>query len=96
VLHKIRPIASKTSDSFMLDVVILSEKTRRIAARCEEELVVYDYDAGKRIGMPDWMSAVFEKILAEQEQLLASSRAKAIEVDTSLAELETVLGYGKD
>jgi hypothetical protein len=76
----------------MLDAVTLSEKNRRVAARCEEELVVYDYHLGKRVGMPDWMSDIFEKVLAEQEQSLKSSRAKAWEVDASLAELEKVLG----
>ena len=49
VYHKLQDMPKETDDSFKLDVVILSERHRRAAARCVEDVVLYDYRRGKKI-----------------------------------------------
>lgn len=43
VYHKLRAAPTASTDSFILDVLILSERHQRPAARCVEDIVVYDY-----------------------------------------------------
>jgi len=51
VYHKLHALPSATTDAFTLDVLILSEKQRRAAARCLEDIVFYDYRAGGKISL---------------------------------------------
>lgn len=55
------------TSAFALEVMILSEKEQRPAARCHEEIVVYDYRVGKKTAFPGYMLEGFKKIYAEQE-----------------------------
>jgi hypothetical protein len=68
VLHKLRTKPTSTSDSFVLDVLILSEAHRRPAARCVEDIVVYDYKLGKKSVMPPFMLEKFQQTFEMQEQ----------------------------
>jgi Thioesterase-like superfamily len=95
VLHKLRKLSSDTPDTFKLDVVILSEKTRRVAARCEEEIVVYDYRVAKKAPMDDWVASAFEIIIEEQEGWQEKCKEKLRDVDGQLRELEVQIGYRK-
>ncbi|KAH7138241.1 thioesterase-like superfamily-domain-containing protein [Dendryphion nanum] len=55
VLHKLRSRPESDTDHFILDVLILSELHRRPAARCVEDIVVYDYRQGKKAPFPPFM-----------------------------------------
>lgn len=68
VLHKLRHPPSHSPSSFTLDVLILSERHRRPAARCIEDIVLYDYIQEKKAVMPDFISSMFEKTWDMQEK----------------------------
>ena len=68
VLHKLGNPPSKDSDHFVLDVMILSEAQRRPAARCIEDIVVYDYRTGKKSPLPRFMVELFQETFKLQEQ----------------------------
>lgn len=68
VLHKLRNKPETDSDHFILDVLILSERHRRIAARCEEDIVVYDYGLGRKSPMQPFMVAKLQQVFDMQQQ----------------------------
>jgi hypothetical protein len=88
VYHKLAKPVNAQDDSFTLQVMILSEVHRKPAARCLEEIVMYDYRKGKKTTMPDFMVDAFEKTWGEQ--IAASERAnKRLEaVEGRVRELE--------
>ena len=55
VLHKLRSRPDPGADHFILDVLILSELHQRPAARCVEDIVVYDYNKAKKAPFPQFM-----------------------------------------
>ncbi|OJD34749.1 rho guanine nucleotide exchange factor [Diplodia corticola] len=67
VLHKLRSEPTDETDSFILDVVVLSERHRRPAARCVEDIVVYDYQRGKKTPLKPFMLRQFRETFALQE-----------------------------
>ncbi|KAF2144410.1 uncharacterized protein K452DRAFT_266212 [Aplosporella prunicola CBS 121167] len=67
VLHKLRSEPSPDTDSFILDVIILSEVHRRAAARCVEDVVVYDYKRARKAPLKGFMVEQFRKTFALQE-----------------------------
>ncbi|XP_014561775.1 hypothetical protein COCVIDRAFT_33382 [Bipolaris victoriae FI3] len=80
VLHKLRNKPSQGSDHFILDVMILSEAHRRPAARCIEDIVVYDYKAARKSPLPPFMIEKFQETFNLQEQAKArnSGRVKGL------------------
>ncbi len=68
VYHKLRAAPTATTDSFILDVLILSERHQRPAARCEEDIVVYDYRRGVKSPLRDFMVAQLKETFDLQEQ----------------------------
>jgi hypothetical protein len=68
VLHKLRSKPANNADHFILDVLILSEVHRRPAARCVEDIVVYDYTTAKKSALPSFMSARFRETWEAQER----------------------------
>ena len=67
VYHKLRSCPSESTDSFLLDVIILSERHQRTAARCMEDIVVYDYRRGKKKPLRPFMVDKFRETFALQE-----------------------------
>jgi len=65
--HKIRVMPKETDSSMLLDVMILSEGKQRIAAKAEEDVVVYNYKEGKKSTLPDYMLTQFKRQYEEQE-----------------------------
>jgi hypothetical protein len=57
----------EATDSMLLDVMILSEVRQRPAARCKEDCVIYDYQRGRKITLPQWMLEQLEKMFDLQE-----------------------------
>ena len=90
VFHKLRasPATSKDTTSFILDVLILSELHQRPAARCEEDIVIYDYRAGKKAPMKEIMKDGFEKIWEEQETERRKAEQRIEEVEGLVRDLE--------
>ena len=68
VYHKLRTAPTASTDSFILDVLILSERHQRPAARCVEDIVVYDYRRGTKSPLKDFMVEEFKKTFELQEQ----------------------------
>ncbi|KAF2400093.1 hypothetical protein EJ06DRAFT_530848 [Trichodelitschia bisporula] len=68
VLHKLRAQPKPHSSAFTLSCIVLSEKHQRLAARCEEVIVLYDYVKGRKSGMPDFMLSAFETTWDLQEK----------------------------
>jgi hypothetical protein len=67
VLHKLRQNPADDADHFILDVLILSELHQRPAARCIEDIVVYDYVKGKKAPLKPFMAEAFQNTFKEQE-----------------------------
>lgn len=68
VLHKLRTKPATDADHFILDVLILSEVHRRPAARCVEDIVVYNYTKAKKSALPPFMIDKFRETFDLQEQ----------------------------
>lgn len=89
VLHKLRSEPSNETDSFVLDVIIMSELHRRPAARCVEDIVVYDYRRGKKAPLPRFMLDQFRKTFALQEAAKKKHGKRVNELHKQVRELET-------
>ena len=68
VYHKLRSAPTASTDSFILDVLILSEKHQRPAARCVEDIVVYDYRRRTKSPLRDFMVEKFQETFQMQEE----------------------------
>ena len=76
VYHKLRSAPTASTDSFILDVLILSEKHQRAAARCVEDIVVYDYRRGQKSPLRDFMVENFQETFRLQEEARRRNEAK--------------------
>jgi hypothetical protein len=88
VFHKLRSLPSPDSSSFILDVMILSELYQRPAARCVEDIVVYDYVAGKKVAIRPFMMRAFERTWKEQEEERKRVEKRILEIESAVGELE--------
>ena len=89
VLHKLRSEPTDETDSFILDVVILSERHRRPAARCVEDIVVYDYRRGKKTPFKPFMLKQFRETFALQEAAKQKYSARVDVLSKQVRALET-------
>jgi len=76
VYHKLRSAPKSSDDSFILDVLILSEVRQRPAARCLEDVVTYDYRQGKKTPLPPFMLDAFKSTFELQEKAKAGNSRK--------------------
>jgi MoxR-like ATPase len=88
VYHKLRSYPSAEDDSIILDVVILSERQQRPAARCEEDIVVYDYKKGKKTALREFMVIAFQDTYKLQEETKAKSTQRILELLGQVEALE--------
>ncbi|KAL9601149.1 MAG: hypothetical protein Q9219_002748 [cf. Caloplaca sp. 3 TL-2023] len=88
VLHKLRAPPIVSSDSFMLDVLILSERFQRAAARCVEDIVLYDYRGSRKTPLPPFMLEQFGKTWQLQEEAKSKNGAKINELLERVQRLE--------
>jgi hypothetical protein len=88
VFHKLRSLPSSSSSSFMLDVMILSELHQRPAARCVEDIVVYDYKKGQKADIRPFMMDMFRKTWEEQEAERGRVEKMIKEVEEGVRRLE--------
>ncbi|KAM0147569.1 hypothetical protein ACHAPG_010496 [Botrytis cinerea] len=89
VYHKLahKP-QSKDEFSFKLDVLIVSELHQRAAARCEEDIVTYDYIKGKREGLQPWLLDAFAKTWEEQNAAMNNALRKIKDIEEKVRKLE--------
>jgi len=88
VFHKLHSLPSETDTSFVLDVMILSELHQRAAARCVEDIVVYDYKEGRKTAIRPFMMDALRKTWEEQEEARIRNGRKIDEVERVVKELE--------
>lgn len=96
VYHKLRSRPDETTQSMVLDVMILSEGKQRPAARCFEDVVVYDYKLGKKSRLESFMLAQFKQIYDLQEAAKAENLAKIQAIEDQVRVLETQSWDGPD
>lgn len=87
-MHKLRNDPEQGTDHFILDVLILSEAHRRAAARCIEDIVVYDYRTAKKSPLPPFMIDKFKKTFQFQEQAKEKNSVRVRQLLTRVRELE--------
>ena len=88
VYHKIREEPESSADSFTLDVMIVSEKHQRPAARCVEDIVFYDYKKGKKAALPSFAIEQFRQTFTLQEATRLRSLQKAQGLEERVRTLE--------
>lgn len=88
VLHKLRSKPLPSMDSFILDVLILTELHQRPAARCVEDIVVYDYQQGKKAPLKPFMVETFQQIWQEQEEARWRGNSKVKDILDRVSKLE--------
>ncbi|KAL8870451.1 MAG: hypothetical protein Q9174_003513 [Haloplaca sp. 1 TL-2023] len=88
VYHKLRNEPDSATDSFVLDVLILSERHQRAAARCVEDLVVYDYRNGKKTCLPPFMLEQFSRTWQAQQATRRSNEERLVDLTARVRRLE--------
>lgn len=88
VLHKLRSKPKADTDHFILDVLILSELHRRVAARCVEDIVIYDYQTSRKSSMKPFMVRRLQETFDLQEQAKQKYGNKALSLIRRVKELE--------
>lgn len=80
VFHKLASEPTADTDSFILNVLILSERHQRPAARCVEDIVVYDYQKSKKAPLKPFMVDRFRETWKLQEEAKArnSDRVRSL------------------
>ncbi|KAI1371334.1 thioesterase-like superfamily-domain-containing protein [Hypoxylon crocopeplum] len=86
--HKLRSLPSATDTSLVLDCVILSHGHKRVAARTEEDVVVYDYAAARKTPVPPFALDVFRDVWRLQEEQVRAARARIWELVGQVEGLE--------
>ncbi|EMD00101.1 hypothetical protein BAUCODRAFT_40694, partial [Baudoinia panamericana UAMH 10762] len=89
VYHKLRSMPDDGQESFILDVLIMSDLQQRPAARCIEDIVIYDYRIGKKTPLPPWMLAVFRDTFRLQEEAKATNSQRVGTLLEEVRRLET-------
>jgi acyl-CoA thioesterase FadM len=89
VYHKLRARPTESTESMLLDVVILSELYQRPAARCLEDVVVYHYPTAKRSPLAPFMLKQFQDIFEIQEVSMKNNQAKLRSIEERVRILET-------
>jgi acyl-CoA thioesterase FadM len=89
VYHKLRSRPTESTESMLLDVMILSELRQRPAARCLEDVVVYHYPSAKKSPLAPFMLEQFRDTFDLQEAAKRDSQAKIRSIEQRVRKLET-------
>ncbi|ROT40746.1 Thioesterase/thiol ester dehydrase-isomerase [Sodiomyces alkalinus F11] len=90
VLDRLVEKPTYDADVLRLDVLILSERHRRVAARCEEEVAVYDYRSARKTVLPRDMVDRLAETYELQEEARRVAEAKAAEVIRAVERMESI------
>ena len=88
VYHKLRERPTQSTESMMLDVIILSELKQRPAARALEDVVVYDYRKAKKTPLAPFMLQQFQETFELQEAAKKENQAKLRDIEDRVRQLE--------
>ena len=88
VYHKLRSRPEEYTESLVLDVLIMSEVRQRPAARCLEDVVVYDYRAGKKSTLEPFMLEEFKRTYDLQEVAKSENREQIRKIESQVRKLE--------
>ncbi|KAJ5597469.1 hypothetical protein N7537_007553 [Penicillium hordei] len=92
VYQKLIPDPSRhlsAQSAFRLEVMILSEAHQRPAARCFEDIVIYDYKKnGKTVNIPPFVMEQFETMWKQQEQEKVNWRQQIANIENRVRNLE--------
>lgn len=88
VLHKLVSRPDYDTDHFLLEAVILSERFQRPAARCFEDIVVFDYQRGKKTPLKGFMVDEFRKTFELQERSREEAEGRVGELVKTVERLE--------
>ena len=80
IYHKLRICPTSSDDSMILDVTILSERQQRAAARCQEDIVLYDYRVGKKTPLRKFMVSAFQETFRLQEEAKARNTKRVLDL----------------
>ncbi|KAI0118965.1 thioesterase-like superfamily-domain-containing protein [Daldinia grandis] len=86
--HKLRSQPSATDTSLVLDCIILSHRHRRVAARTEEDVVIYDYGAARKTSVPAFALGAFQDVWRRQEEETRRARRRIRELVKKVEGLE--------
>lgn len=89
VYHRLRSRPTETTESMLLDVMILSDLHQRPAARCLEDVVVYHYPTAKKSPLAPFMLQQFQETFDLQEAAKKKNQAKVKSIDDQVRRLET-------
>ena len=89
VYHKLRSKPDESTATMLLDVMILSEAKQRPAARCLEDVVVYDYKTAKKSSLPEFMLKQFVQTWELQEATKERNRLQINQIEQQVRYLET-------
>ncbi|KAK2606014.1 hypothetical protein QQS21_003531 [Conoideocrella luteorostrata] len=88
VMHKLAQRPTHASESIFLDAVIYSETHRRVAARCVEDIAVYDYRAGRKATLKGFMVDELQAVYDLQERNRRDVESKIAELDQGIRAVE--------
>ncbi|KAL7801043.1 Thioesterase/thiol ester dehydrase-isomerase [Trichoderma afarasin] len=92
VLHKLVTKPDYSSDRFYLEAVMYSEQQRRPAAKCFEDIVVYDYRAAKKAPLKPFMVDELQATYDLQEQRKKEAEEKVAELQAFVQQIEDSAG----
>ncbi|KAJ5942039.1 hypothetical protein N7516_002207 [Penicillium verrucosum] len=92
VYQKLIPDPSRhlsAQSAFRLEVMILSEAHQRPAARCFEDIVIYDYKKNRKtVNIPPFVMEQFETMWKQQEQEEVNWRQRIADIENRVRNLE--------
>ncbi|TEA20585.1 hypothetical protein C8034_v008560 [Colletotrichum sidae] len=89
VFHKLTTCPTPTSDAVFLEALLVSHRHRRPAARCFEDIVVYDYRTAKRTPLKPFMVEHLRATFAAQEESRRAAETKAQDLLSAVQSLES-------
>ncbi|KAF4450011.1 hypothetical protein F53441_6795 [Fusarium austroafricanum] len=88
VLYKLREAPTSESSSLKMEALVLSEKHRRVAARCIDETTIYDYTTRKKSVLKPFMVEKFQETFKKQEEYRVKQTYRARQVVAAAQELK--------
>ncbi|KAK1977932.1 thioesterase-like superfamily-domain-containing protein [Colletotrichum cereale] len=89
VLHKLVSKPSYGADYILLEALLISDVHRRPAARCFEDIVVYDYKSAKRAPLKPFMVDRLRETYEAQEESRAACERKVRALIEAVARLDS-------
>jgi len=90
VYHRLRhpPSSQPSPSSLILDAAVFSHRHRRVSARVEEDVVIYDYRAARKTEMPAFMRDVLEETFVRQQDEVVRARRRIWDLMRGVERLE--------